>query len=169
MRTSRKSGFTLAEMISVLLIMAILAAALTSGLANARRKAWRAKARETCRNISIAWNLYLVDMRKFPKLEKNGQELEANRENMECLVDPGKNRLKRTYLEMDDKEKDGGFKDHWGRSFFFSLDTDYDGVVANPYPKVREPPVDKVKASSIAWSHGDPKRENRDDNPIVVW
>ena len=69
----RKSGFTLVEMIAVLLILAILSAALTAGLGTARNKAWRAKARETCRNVCEAWNLYLVDMHKFPKLDKNGQ------------------------------------------------------------------------------------------------
>ena len=165
----RKSGFTLIEMIAVLLILSILTAALTAGLGTARNKAWRAKARETCRNICEAWNMYLLDMRKFPKLDKNGQELEADSKNMECLVDPAKNRLNRTYLEMDEKEKEVGFKDHWDRPIFFSLDTDYDGQVVNPHPNVREPPVEKAKATSIAWSLGDPKRKNRDDNPIVVW
>ena len=169
MRNSAKSGFTLVEMISVLLIMAVLAAALTAGLATARNKAWRAKARETCRNICTAWNLYLGDMRKFPYGKSGGQKLEANNENLECLVNPTKNRLARTYLEMDDKEKDEGFNDHWGQPLKFSLDTDYDGQVDNPYPDIRDPSIEKVNASSIAWSDGDPKRKNRDDNPIVVW
>ncbi len=35
----RKSGFTLVEMIAVLLILAILSAALTAGLSTARNKA----------------------------------------------------------------------------------------------------------------------------------
>lgn len=169
MRKSRKSGFTLVEMISVLLIMAVLAAALTAGLATARNKAWRAKARETCRNIHMAWDLYLVDMHKFPFGKGDGQKKDANKENMKWLVDPGENRLKRTYLEMDDREESEGFKDHWGQPIKFSLDTDYDGLVDNPYPNIREPAVEKVKASSIAWSDGDPRRKNRDDNPVVVW
>ncbi len=169
MRKSRKSGFTLVEMISVLLIMAVLAAALTAGLATARNKAWRAKARESCRNIHMAWDLYLVDMRKFPFDKGGGQKQVANSENMKWLVDPAENRLKRTYLEMDDKEKDEGFNDHWGQPLKFSLDTDYDGQVDNPYPDIRDPAIATVKASSIVWSDGDPKRKNRDDNPIVVW
>ena len=165
----RKSGFTLVEMIAVLLILAVLSAALTAGLGTARNKAWRAKARETCRNVSEAWNLYLVDMHKFPFDKSGGQKLAANKDNMERLVDPAKNRLKRTYLEMDDREKDEGFNDHWGQPIRFSLDTDYDGQVVNPYPNIRDPAIEKVKATSIAWSDGDPKRSNRDDNPIVVW
>lgn len=165
----RKSGFTMVEMIAVLLIMAVLAAALTAGLATARSKAWRTKARETCRNVCTAWNLYLIDMHKFPFSRGEGQELAANYTNMERLVDPGKNRLNRTYLEMDDKEKDEGLNDHWGQPIRFSLDTDYNGKVANPHPNIRDPPASEVTASSIAWSNGDPKRAKRDDNPIVVW
>lgn len=165
----RKSGFTLVEMIAVLLILAILSAALTAGLSTARAKAWRAKARETCRNVSEAWNMYLIDMHKFPFDTGGGQKLTATYVNMERLVNPDKNRLKRTYLEMDDKEKDEGFNDHWGQPIRFSLDTDYDGQVVNPYPNIRDPAIEKIKATSIAWSDGDPKRANRDDNPIVVW
>ncbi len=165
----RKSGFTLVEMISVLLIMALLAAALTAGLTSARNKAWRAKARESCRNISTAWNLYLIDMHKFPFDKGGGQKLAASYDNLERLADPEKNRLKRTYLEMDEKERDEGINDHWGQPIYFSLDTDYDGQVENPYPNIRDPAIDMVKASSIAWSKGDPKKAKRDDNPIVVW
>ena len=156
-------------MIAVLLILAVLSAALTAGLGTARNKAWRAKARETCRNVSGAWNLYLVDMHKFPFDKSGGQKLAASYANMERLVDPAKNRLKRTYLEMDEKEKDEGFNDRWGQPIRFSLDTDYDGQVVNPYPNIRDPAIPTVKAASIAWSKGDPKRAKRDDNPIVVW
>ena len=165
----RNSGFTLVEMIAVLLILAVLSAALTAGLGTARNKAWRTKAREICRNVSGAWNLYLVDMHKFPFDKGGGQKLAANYSNLERLVNPDKNRLKRTYLEMDEKEKDEGFNDHWGQPIHFSLDTDYDGQVVNPYPNIRDPAIDKVNASSIAWSDGDPRRAKRDDNPIVVW
>jgi prepilin-type N-terminal cleavage/methylation domain-containing protein len=172
----RNSGFTLVEMIAVLLILAVLSAALTAGLGTARNKAWRAQARETCRNVSGAWNLYLVDMHKFPFDKGGGQKLAASYANLESLVNPDKNRLKRTYLEMDEKEKEEGFRDHWidpstkeRQLLHFSLDTDYDGQVVNPYPNIRDPAIDKVNATSIAWSDGDPKRAKRDDNPIVVW
>ena len=165
----RKSGFTMVEMIAVLLILAVLSAALTAGLGTARNKAWRTKARETCRNVSEAWNMYRVDMHKFPYDKGGGQELEANENNMTWLVNPDKNRLKRTYLEIDDREKEEGLNDHWGQPIRFSLDTDYDGQVDNPYPDIRDPAIPKVKGTSIAWSKGDPKRANRDDNPIVVW
>lgn len=163
----RKSGFTLIEMIAVLLILAILAAALTAGLGNARNKAWRTQARETCRELCTAWNAYLLDCRKFPV--KNAKALDAKYENLKWISNPDENRFNRIYLELSEKERNDGLIDHWGRKIQFSLDTDYDGQVDNPYPNAFDPAVDKAKATSIAWSKGDPKREKRDDNPIVIW
>ena len=165
----RNSGFTLIEMVAVLLILAILAAALTAGLASARNKAWRTQARETCRELCTAWNAYLLDVRKFPKDLGNANDLEAKYEKLKFIVDPDENRFQRIYMEISEKERDTGLLDHWGRLIRFSLDTDYDGEVDNPYPNAFEPPISKAKATSIAWSDGDPRREQRDDNPIVIW
>ncbi len=165
----RNSGFTLIEMVAVLLILAILAAALTAGLANARNKAWRTQAREVCRELCTAWNAYLLDVRKFPKALGSANGLKANYTNLKFIVDPDENRFRRIYLEISEKERDTGLLDHWGRLISFSLDTDYDGEVDNPYPNAFEPPISKAKATSIAWSDGDPRREQRDDNPIVIW
>ena len=165
----RNSGFTLIEMIAVLLILAILAAALTAGLANARNKAWRTQARETCRELCTAWNAYLLDIRKFPKDLGKASGLKADYDHLKWIADPDENRFKRIYFEMSAKERETGFLDHWGRMIKFSLDTDYDGEVENPYPNAFDPPIPKAKATSIAWSEGDPRREKRDDNPIVIW
>ena len=165
----RNSGFTLIEMVAVLLILAILAAALTAGLANARNKAWRTQARETCRELCTAWTAYLLDVRKFPKDLGKASGLKADYDHLKWIADPDENRFKRIYIEMSAKERDTGFLDHWGGMIKFSLDADYDGEVENPYPNAFEPPISKAKATSIAWSEGDPRREKRDDNPIVIW
>ena len=170
----RKSGFTLIEMIAVIVILAILAAALTAGLSTARNKAWRTQARETCRELCMAWNAYLLDVRKFPL--KNASGLEANYENLKWIVSPEwmnaedrKRHTGRIYLEISEQEKENGIKDHWGQTYRFSLDTDYDGEIDNPYPNAFEPSISKAKATVVAWSLGDPKRAKRDDNPIVIW
>jgi prepilin-type N-terminal cleavage/methylation domain-containing protein len=165
----RNSGFTLVEMVAVLLILAILAGALTAGLANARNKAWRTQAREACRELCTAWNAYLLDVRKFPRDLGGASGLNATYGNLKAIVDPDENRFKRIYFEISERERDTGLLDHWGGMIKFSLDTDYDGEVDNPYPNVFEPPISKAKATSIAWSEGDPRRAQRDDNPIVIW
>ena len=166
----RKSGFTLIEMIAVLLILALLAAAITAGLATARDKAWRTQARELCRELCTAWNAYLLDARKFPKdIPNKGKALDAKYDNIKWIVNPDENRASRIYFEITEAEKDDGLRDHWKQYISFSLDTDYDGIVKNPYPAVFDPPKEEIKASSIAWSKGNPKRAKRDDNPIVIW
>lgn len=174
----RNSGFTLIELIAVLLILALLSAATTAGLATAREKAWRTQAHETCRSICGAWNSYLFDVRKFPKDVKNGKH-EATYANLKWLVDPSENKVQRVYLEMSeeekDKEKKNGLRDHWGQVLYFSLDTDYDGEVENPYPDTdaEGSPLSfaKIKASAIAWSMGNPriKTENKPANAVVAW
>lgn len=173
-----KQGFTLIEMVAVLLILALLAAAVTGGLAKARDKAWRTQARETCRQLTQAWNAYLVDERKFPSELGNAKEVKAEYENIKYLA--GGSGAKRVYLELTDKEKEdkdkgGGLYDHWRQPLLFSLDMDYDGIVENPHPEAfvdkggSTRKFEKVRAASIAWSEGDPRRAGRRDNPIVVW
>ena len=166
----RKSGFTLVEMLAVLLILALLAAALTPGLSTARNKAWRAKARETCRQVCTGWNAYLLDARKFPsKIPGNGKALAAKYDNIKWITDANENRFSRIYLEITEKEEEEGLVDHWGQPIRFSLDMDYDNEVEIPYPNAFEPPLDKATATVVSWSEGDPKRKKRDDNPIIVF
>ena len=179
----RKSGFTLVEMLTVLLILAVLAAAVTAGLSTAREKAWRTQARETCRNICEAWTIYLSDARKFPDdIPSRGQKLEAKYDNMKWIVNASENDFKRVYLEISDEEKDDGLRDHWTdpktrkrQMLHFSLDTDYDGQVDNPY---QDPDAEgsalamaKIRTSAIAWSEGNPKTDNRKkpSNAVVAW
>ena len=173
----RNSGFTLIEMVAVILILAILSAAMTAGLSSAREKAWRTQARETCRNICEAWTAYLLDVKKFPK-EIGSKELPATYANMKWIVDADHNKVKRVYLEMTDEEKDtgkkNGLRDHWNQQLMFLLDTDYDGQVNNPWkdPTAEGSPLsqDKIKAHCVAWSNGNPKidTKKKPSNAIVV-
>jgi len=175
-----KKGFTLIEMVAVLLILALLSAAITGGLSKARARAWRTQSRETCRQLSQAWNLYLTDERAFPADLGNAQKVKALYENIRYVSEGTASG--RVYVELTDKEKEsekngGGLRDHWKQLIYFSLDTDYNGMVENPHPEVfiEEDDEEKLKkfknvrASSIVWSEGDPRRAGRRDNPIVVW
>ncbi len=164
-----KQGFTLIEMVAVLLILALLAAAVTGGLSKARARAWRTQTRETCRQLCQAWNTYLLDERKFPDDLGAAKEVKAEYEKIKYLA--GGVEAARIYLELTDLEKETGLCDHWRQLLLFSLDMDYDGLVDNPHPEVfgdgRQ--AEKVRAASIAWSEGDPRKAKRKDNPIVAW
>lgn len=170
-----KGGFTLVELIAVLLILAILAAAVTGGLARARVRAWRQQACETCRQVCEAWNQYLLDERSFPKdVPNKGSKLETTVANLKWIIGKAEE-TKVVYLELSEDEDSTGLKDKWDQFYRFSLDTDYDGVVENPYPEAlarddsETDSFKSIKASSLAWSEGDPKRKSRPDNPIVAW
>ena len=163
----RAGGFTLVEMIAVLLILALLAAAVTGGLARVRENTWRLRARDTCRQLCAAWNMYLVDEHKFPSELGTAQKVKADKKSLSHLL--GEASSKRVYLELDDERDKDGLLDHWGQTLSFSLDTDYNGLVDNPYPDAFDPELPEVRASSVAWSEGNPKHKKRDDNPIVAW
>lgn len=170
-----KKGFTLIEMVAVLLIIALLAAAITGGLASARYRAWRTQARESCRQLSQAWGAYLLDERKFPEELGTAQKVRAEYDNIKYVA--GEVGSKRVYFELSEAEKEsgGGLRDHWKQLISFSLDTDYDGVVQNPHPEAfgnDDGGSDKyanIRSPAIAWSEGDPKKAKRKDNPIVAW
>ena len=152
-----------------------------------------AHGREACLGIDVnaahgihqlaqAWNAYLVDERKFPSELGSGKKQRSEYDNIKWLAGyrASGDESGRIYLELNDKEKKGkaqggGLRDHWGQLFGFTLDMDYDGLVENPYPDVfvdeGDSPTkyEKIRASSIVWSEGNPKYEKRKDNPIVVW
>ena len=165
-----RAAFTLIEMIVVLLIIAILMAATITGLSRARNNAWRIQARETCRQICEAWNSYLLDEREFPSMPEGAETTYANLKAI--LGESGETDESPTvYLELKESERtaDGGLQDHWGNFYKFTLDTDLDGEVKNPYPSANGLSSDIVKATSIAWSMGHPKYDKRDDRKIVTW
>ncbi len=168
-----KKGFTLIEMVAVLLILALLAAAVTGGLSSARAKAWRTQARETCRQLSQAWNAYLIDERAFPDDLGTAKKVQAEYDKIKYIA--GEVDSKRVYIELTDPEKESGLRDHWKQLLLFSLDMDYDGIVENPYPEAFADEGDgsdkftNLRSAAVAWSLGDPRKAKRKDNPIVAW
>ena len=153
-----RAGFTLVEMLAVILIAAILIASLFNGLTAARQMAWRTRARDTARQLVQAWNLHLNDARAFPAQQKfTGAKTEggyaASPENLAMLNDG------RVYLELSEEDREYGLRDKWKRAMGFNLDFDYDGKVANPAPEALEKAKDgahmaSVQATAIAWSQG---------------
>ena len=96
-------GFTLVEMLVVLMIIAVLMAATLGGLKTARRMAWRTKARDMARQVVSAWNVYLIDLREFPPEDQFKDVVPggfaATAANLKALY-TGAN----VYLEMSEEE-----------------------------------------------------------------
>lgn len=59
-------GFTLVEMLCVVLIIAILMGTLSVAISSARVSAKRTRTRENARQLAIAWSVYLNDQGQFP-------------------------------------------------------------------------------------------------------
>lgn len=165
-------------MLVVILVIGILMTISMGAIRTARQKAWRAKARDTARQVVQAWNIYLQENREFPEggLQRGSSPLSdpdaypTTRENLAVLNSGG-----RIYLELGEKELDIGLRDHWKRYFNFVLDngvppdeTAYDGRVPHPAPEQRLKTDDaRVLGNLIVWSVGERPPLKRDW--IVQW
>ncbi len=171
-----RRGFTLVELLAVILIMALLVGLTLSGLRAARIKAWRVKARDTARQLAQAWNLYLQDTREFPPpaaFEKDDQYgatsgFPTSKANLAILNET------LNYIELSAEELDDyGLRDKWKRPFYFILDNGdngdvaYDGFIKNPAlePDSELDAKEKlVRGNALAWSRGEAPgviKENR--------
>ncbi len=151
----RRAGFTLVEVLVVLVIIAVLIASVLGGLKAAQRSAWRVKSRDTARQLVAAWNLYLLDNREFPDQGTMADATEggyaASAANLDLL------NADKLFIELSDEEHENGLKDKWGRYFGFNLDFDYNGEIENPAPEAsgkNAKSFEVVRGTVIAWSQG---------------
>jgi len=147
-------------MLGVILIIGILAAALIGLYQQSRNAAWKERARDSARQIAIAWNLKLMDDHAFPSSvsfkDINGAVLPLNTTeitfpssstNMAVLNST------KIYLEQSAEQRsiNSGMKDKWGNYFNVRLDLNYDGMVKDP----RDPSgATLINANVVVWSQG---------------
>ena len=186
----RLFGFTMVEMLAVIVIISILASASMIGLTKARVTAYRTRTRDTCRQVAEAWKLYLMDNHKFPAKEKLGAEGGALVMNLKTLKelngfdyekDATNSVSSSAYLEVNLEEigvgqlkrsNKKGLVDKWGNYIYFNLDFDLVGEVDHPAPEMygnRQDDYKKIKEHQVVWSKGDkPGNENK-KGWIVIW
>ena len=177
------AGFTLIEMMAVLLIICILVSLAIGAYWKARDTAWREKARDTARQLAIAWNMRLVDDTKFPdSIPDSGNNsvsgapsvnpadgleptFATTGANMALVCVASNNTQSRVYFEQNATQRSltlsGGLKDHWDHYFYVTLDKDYDGTIKSP--------VDgsTIHANVIVWSMG--KRPDKKEEWVVAF
>ena len=171
-----KSGFTLVEVVTVVMIIAILMGATTSAISGARRTAMRTHTRDTCRQLAAAWTSYVTDQGSFPASGKfkNGageDTYAASPYNIGALLNTqyqrdGKTPLSTslTYYDTTKEEcepsgsapnyswpelndaKNNGIRDKWKHVIYFTLDFDLDGRLPNQVSGKQ------VSASALAFS-----------------
>ena len=61
-KLARRAGFTLVELLIVILVISILIAVGFGAFQQARNTAWKQKSRDSARQIATAWNLRLLSL-----------------------------------------------------------------------------------------------------------
>lgn len=175
-QTGRKRGFTLLEMLVVILIIVILIAIAFSTFASVRLQAWRAKSRDLARQIAHAWNQRLLVYREFPQAAIDLQDAQTDEPRDFAYSDPYHLAILNTnrtvgnlFIELKNLERDSrGLRDKWGDLYKVRLDTDYNGLVQHPFSNIQ------VRASVIVWSDrfgnpSGPQYTVKTEDDIVAW
>lgn len=159
------SGFTMVEMVAVVLILSLLIAASSTAISGARRTAYRTHSRETARQLANAWTAYVTDQGYFPDKnkfhDKEGSVFAASPYNIGTLLNTQylsdgttKDPSSITYYQASEKEIDTstsnvtgtGILDRWKNVIYFTLDFDLVGQIDSPLGD------GKVNASALAFS-----------------
>lgn len=112
MNMHNKKGFTLIEMLTVLVIIGFLLALLFPALNKARHRARILKAESEIRELTKAWNAYWNTYGNFP----NTGTITMDAGNVKVLQ--GGNPDKRMFMTFPKGADVNGFTDPWGREFY---------------------------------------------------
>ena len=133
----RQTGFTLIEMLTVIAIIAILAAIMVPVTGSARKIAERRRAMTEMNSIKVAAMQFYTEHRYMPwpgdpKVGEDKWTSDADQaEVMDLLT--GNNPLKKTYLQIPTKsqapENPLLFVDPWKRPYQIGMDRNMDGAV----------------------------------------
>lgn len=146
---SKKAGFTLVEMITVMIIITLLMSVSTAAIVGAKRNASMTRARDLGRQLCIAWNAYLMDQRSFPAESKFSDRVSGDNYFRASANNLGKNLNRvynkkgniigrKVYFELSEDECEPGSNDlfdgtgllnDWDWPICFTLDFDLDGKV----------------------------------------
>ena len=174
-KAASSAGFTMVEMIAVVLILSLLMGVSSAAISGARRTAYRTHSLDTVRQLVSAWQTYLMDQGKFPDRskfhDKAGDIFVASPYNIGALLNtqyfnnkkgefdiskPVPNSI--VYFETSEKEVERsgssgnysyngtGIIDRWKNQIYFTLDFDLEGTVENPVTGK------KVTGSALAMS-----------------
>lgn len=166
-----RGGFTLVEMVAVVLILSLLIGVSSAAISGARRTAMRTHSRDTARQLAASWAQYLMDQGAFPKKSKFQDSVnsafKASPYNIGALLNTqylpddktpfadsivyfstSESEVERSGSSSSYQYKGTGILDRWKNPIYFNLDFNLVGEVDNPFYG------NNVKGSAIACSTG---------------
>jgi prepilin-type N-terminal cleavage/methylation domain-containing protein len=185
-KTGSRRGFTLVEMLTVIAIIAILAAMILSGVTKAKTSAMKATAKMEMKNLEAAILQYEKEYNLYPISQQTDKDVTLgtasipggvsgysglvldNSDTMKILLDKDPARNPRHIKFFDAKlARDDGlpglgptdnvYRDPWGRPYIITMDTSFDD-------KVDDPVYGQIDAQVVIWSFGPDKTANADKN-----
>jgi len=167
---SRRAGFTLMEMLVVVMVIGILAAAVLGIYGQVRKVTWKQQTRNITRQLAGAWKMRLQDDQAWPDPARfdttkpvptagSGSDVDfpTDVNNMTALNVDASGKTN-TYFELNaiqwgsDPTKNG-LRDHWGNFLHVRLDLDSDGKIQNPVGDQTDP-NNTINSSALSYSTG---------------
>ena len=152
------AGFTLMEMLVVITIIGILAAALLSVYQQMRKITWKQQTRNMTRQLSLAWKMRVQNKHEWPDatrfdstfttLASGDAEFVTSSTNMAALnfnADGSSD----TYFELNANQIRNGLVDYWHHFLHVRLDLNSDGQIPNPADETKV-----IYSSAVVWSWG---------------
>lgn len=156
------------ETVGWLILALIVVGLLFPAMSGPHTSSKKAEARAAAVGIHAALKEYMIEYGRWPDYTGDGRFVDASRNaqlmHTLCARDEKNNPRKIPFFEARTASKvgwfgntyasgfhpgTGAFLDPWGNPYLISLDSDFDGKVANPYPGEPEIPLD-----IIVWSLG---------------
>ena len=125
-KTQSRAGFTLVEMLTVMVLICILMASSGMALAKANELAKRTKAETECRELVHALIAYRSTYGEWPGGDSGKDEVEADSAILTPLFDPSANNRHLVFLNIaPERLESGRWLDPWGRAYkiFFPDDS----------------------------------------------
>lgn len=141
---TKRSPFTLIELLAVVAIIALLAGLLLPAVMSSRNKAYEAKARGQIKNLQIAIEQYAQEYSVLP--DDSSYSTLINCLQNEGSYDGAGRGI--PFLEVQGNSP-GTYIDPWGNPYNVALDSDYDGQIPASDIAISSDPV---YATSAIWT-----------------